>query len=191
MSALDPPPADPRSPTHGASARTLVGLLYDELRQLAAARLRGLPPGVTLQPTALVHEVWLRLEKRGDVAWNGRRHFFGAAARAMHDILVERARARDRKKRGGDHARVHEDTASGIAIDQLPIDDPAEDMLALHDVLATLERADAHRHEVVMLRYFAGLEQREIATLLGVSERTVERDWHFCRAWLRAAMERA
>jgi RNA polymerase sigma factor (TIGR02999 family) len=174
---------DDRS-TYGASSTTLVALLYDELRQLAGARLRQAPAGQTLQPTALVHEAFLRLQNRDRQTWNGRRHFFGAAARAMHDILVERARARSRQKRGGgaEHVDV-DDIADAIAIDE-----PDVDMLALSEALARLLREDAPKHELVMLRYFAGLEQQEIAELLGVSLRTVERDWRFTRAWLKEAL---
>ncbi|MFY9343188.1 MAG: ECF-type sigma factor [Planctomycetota bacterium] len=177
-----PDPVD-RS-TRGASSTTLVVLLYDELRQLAAARLRGAPAGQTLQPTALVHEAFLRLQQRGQGAWDGRRHFFGAAARAMHDILVERARARSRQKRGGGAAQVDVDAVA----DSIAIAEPDVDVLALSEALEQLAREDERKHELVLLRYFAGLEHQQIAELLGVSLRTVERDWRFARAWLKAAM---
>jgi RNA polymerase sigma factor (TIGR02999 family) len=172
--------------TSGASSTLLVTLLYDELRQLAGARLRGAAPGQTLQPTALVHEAFLRLQSRGQKQWDGRRHFFGAAARAMHDILVERARARARHKRGGGVAPVDLDAVA----DSIAIHEPDVDMLALAEALERLAREDERKHELVLLRYFAGLEHQEIAELLGVSLRTVERDWRFARAWLKEVMAR-
>ena len=171
---------DDRS-TCGASSTTLVTLLYDELRQLAAARLRGAPGGQTLQPTALVHEAFLRLQSRGQDTWDGRRHFFGAAAPAMYDILIERARARSRLKRGGAAARVELDAVA----DAIAIPEPDVDVLALSEALERLAQEDARKHELVLLRYFAGLEHQEIAELLGVSLRTVERDWRFARARLK------
>ncbi len=170
--------------TQGASSTTLVALLYDELRQLADARLRRLPAGQTLQPTALVHEAFLRLQGRGQEQWDGRRHFFGAAARAMHDILVERARARSRQKRGGGAAHLDLDAAA----DAIRIDEPDVDVLALSEALERLARDDARKHELVLLRYFAGLDYQQIAEVLGVSLRTVERDWRFARAWLKEAI---
>lgn len=180
-------PAEP--PAGGADrkkASELLVLLYDELRGLAAARLRALPVGHTLQATALVHEAYLRIQARGDKTWDGRRHFFGAAARAMHDILVERARARQRIKRGGGKAAVPlepDDEFAGLALPE-----PDLDVLALSEALAKLQQENERGHELVMLRYFAGLEHAEIAELVGVSERTIGREWQFVRAWLKDAM---
>lgn len=177
------PPAD--RPDRQKASELLV-LLYDELRGLAASRLRALPVGHTLQATALVHEAYLRIQARGDHSWDGRRHFFGAAARAMHDILVERARARQRHKRGGGVAAVSiepDDEFSALALPE-----PDLDVLALSDALARLQQENSRGHELVMLRYFAGLEHAEIAELLGVSERTIGREWQFVRAWLKDAM---
>ncbi|MBL8755438.1 MAG: sigma-70 family RNA polymerase sigma factor [Planctomycetes bacterium] len=184
----DVPSDDPPRTTSGgpSSAEELVALLYDELRQLAAARLRALPAGQTLQPTALVNEAFLRIQARGDKAWQGRRHFFGAAARAMHDILVERARARARLKRGGGQKPVPLDDADPAAGLALP--EPDLDVLALSEALARLAQENPRGHEVVMLRYFAGLEHEEIAAMLDSSERTVRREWQFVRAWLKDAM---
>lgn len=184
-----PPDDDPlRSTSSGpSSAQELVALLYDELRQLAAARLRALPAGQTLQPTALVNEAYLRIQARGDQHWQGRRHFFGAAARAMHDILVERARARSRQKRGGGQKPVPLDDAG--AADGLCLPEPDLDVLALAQALATLLQENPRGHEIVMLRYFAGLEHAEIAAMLDSSERTIRREWQFVRAWLKDAME--
>ena len=158
--------------------------LYDELRQLAGHRLQALPPGNTLQPTALVHEVWLRLDRKAEDI-ESKRFFFAAAARAMRDILVEQARAKSRKKRGGDLERVH-----GTL--EIPTPDEglsADEMLGLRAALDRLEAQDSRKAEVVMLRFFGGLQQREIAALLDVTERTVERDWRYAKAWLRAEME--
>lgn len=177
---------DPAS-TSPASARTLIGQLYDELKRIASARLRVLPLGQTLGPTALVHEAWLRMDSGTAKAWQGQRHFFGAAARAMHDILVESARRKGRMKRGGGAKRVEDDAA----LDELVAAEPVEDVPALAEALEKLAASEARKHEIVMLRYFAGLQPREIADLLGVSERTVERDWRFARAWLAEAMARS
>lgn len=182
------PPQDPAPTTTGgpASAEALVALLYDELRQLAAARLRALPAGQTLQATALVHEAFLRIQARGDKQWQGRRHFFGAAARAMHDILVERARARARQKRGGGNKAVPLDDAEPT--DGLCLPEPDVDVLALSEALSRLAGQNPRGHEIVLLRYFAGLEHAEIAAMLDASERTIRREWQFVRAWLKDAM---
>jgi RNA polymerase sigma factor (TIGR02999 family) len=180
------PPDDPDQPGVPASAQTLIVMLYDELRQLAAARLRALPPGQTLQATALVHEAFLRIQARGDKAWDGKRHFFGAAARAMHDILVERARSRQRQKRGGGQRPQSLDTAEVVG--DLVLPELGVDVLALSEALVALAREHPRGHEIVMLRYFAGLEHAEIAAMLDVSERTIGREWQFVRAWLKDAV---
>src|SRR5262245_34693926 len=133
------------------AARELLPLVYDELRKLAKARLARERANVTLQPTALVHEAYLRLVGGADVAWDGRGHFFAAAARAMRQILVDRARHRGRIKRGGGQKRIELDDAA------LAVEPPSTDMLALNDALDRLEKSDARKSEVVMLRYFAGL----------------------------------
>jgi RNA polymerase sigma factor (TIGR02999 family) len=162
------------------AADRLLPLVYGELRRLAAARLARLAPGQTLGPTALVHEAYLGLVQHGDPGWNGRGHFFGAAARAMHDIVVERARRRAADKRGG--GALHED------VDAISIAGPdvaaVEDVIALSAALARLAAAHPRRHEVAMLKTFAGLSEEEIAELHGVSTRTIEREWRFARAWL-------
>jgi RNA polymerase sigma factor (TIGR02999 family) len=161
----------------GAAAR-LLPLVYDELRALAGARMRDTPPGQTLQATALVHEAYLRLLGSGDSSWTNRGHFFYAAARAMRDILVEEARRKATLKRGGDRARV--DLRDVV----ISIETPADDMLALDEVLARLEREDPRKHRLVMLRSFAGLSAEEAAQALDISLRTVERDWRYIKAWL-------
>lgn len=161
-----------------AAAADLLPLVYEELRLLARSRLAGAPPGTTIQPTALVHDAYLRIVGDRDPGWNGRGHFFGAAARAMRNILVDRARYKSAKKRGGDARRVELDLA------ELAIEEPQEDMLALDKALTDLEHADPRKAQVVMLHYFAGLTMKEVAEVIGVSVPTVERDWRFTRAFL-------
>lgn len=168
-----------------AAARDLLPLVYEELRKLAAARMAREPvrgAGQTIQPTALVHEAYLRLIGGQDVKWDGRGHFFGAAAIAMRRILVERARARNADKRGGGAKRVDLDA------DQLAEEPEGEQMLALDEALGALEKTDPRKHEVVMLRYFAGLSIEDTASALNVSAATVKNDWAFARAWLRRHM---
>ena len=160
-------------------AEELLPLVYDELRALARARLAREGPGITLQATGLVHEAWLRLVGDADPGWNGRGHFFGAAARAMRRILVEDARRRARLKRGGAVERV-ELRESAIAAPS-----PDEDVLLLEAATRRLEAEDARKGEIVNLRYFAGLSNEETARALGLSEGTIEREWRFIRAWLR------
>ncbi len=160
------------------AAREVLPLVYDELRKLAQRRLAHVPPGQTLQATALVHEAYLRVVGDTDPGWQGRGHFFGAAAQAMRDILVERARRRDRIKHGGGRKRVE------LSDDAVSIDDPGLDMIALDEALKSLEATDPRKARIVMLRFFTGLSIEEIAELLEVSSRTVEREWRFTRAWL-------
>ena len=168
------------------SASELLPLVYDELRRLAALRLRKLPPGQTLQPTALVHEAFLELVGSGDPGWNGRRHFFGAAARAMHDILVDQARRKAAAKRGGGE---HADTFDESAV-LSPLGTAPEDVIALSRALDKLRVDHPRRAEVAMLKTFAGLTEEEIAVLHEVTERTVERDWRFAQAFLLRELER-
>ncbi len=159
-------------------SQELLSVLYDELRRLARARLRHEPPGATLGATALVHEAWLRLVGDADPGWNGRKHFFGAAALAMRRILVERARARGADKRGGGRERI--ELADG---DALTGPRPTEFL----DLDAALERFAAlypRQAQVIQLRHLAGLERSEVAELLDLSLDTVKRDQAFARAWL-------
>jgi len=167
-------------------AEVLLPMLYDELRRLAQNRISDEGHPVSIEATGLVHEAYLRLVGDDDVRWNGRRHFYGAAAQAMRRILVERARHKSRLKRGGDRARVDLDP------DQLSAggDHQNDQLLALDDALAVLEQTDPRRAEVVMLRYFAGLSVSDTADAVGVSPATVKNDWAFARAWLLAEMER-
>jgi RNA polymerase sigma factor (TIGR02999 family) len=158
------------------AAGELLPLVYDELRQLASARLAAEQPGQTLQPTALVHEAYLRLV--GDQQFDGRGHFFAAAAEAMRRILVESARRRATAKRGGDRKRADFDPAA-VA------DDGREaDLLALDDALTELERHDPQAARLVKLRYFAGLTHQQAAEAIGIGRRAADRLWALARAWL-------
>ena len=155
----------------------LFAAVYDELGQLARGRLKRLRPGDTLRTADLVHESYLKLLGASS-SWSNRRHFFGAASRAMRDILVDEARRRGRLKRGGDRKRWE------LGDDIVANDERPGDLLALDEALRRLASEDDVAHNIVMLRYFAGLPQPEIATLLEVSPSTVDRRWRFARAWL-------
>ena len=168
-----------------AASDQMLPLVYDELRRLARARLRAERPGHTLQPTALVHEAYLRLVGSGEVAWQSRAHFFGAAAEAMRRILIERARRVRRIKRGGDQQRVDLDEQVAAAAP------PVEDLLAVDEALARLEARDLQMSLVVKLRYFAGMSVEEVADALGTSTRTVNRLWTAAKAWLRGEVLKA
>jgi len=173
---------------HGGADRDtamqrLVPLVYDELRVLARAQLRHERPDHSLQPTALVHEAYLRLLGATPSGFNDRQHFFRAAAQAMRRILVEHARARTRQKRGGARVRVD---LSGLDLAHDP--DP-DQLLALDEAIRRLEEQDPEAAEVVRLRFFAGLSVEETARATGLSERTVKREWAFARAWLFAALD--
>lgn len=161
-----------------SAADLLLPLVYDELRGLAAVRLARLRPGQTLQPTALVHDAYLRIAERRDRSWTGRSHFFFVAARAMRDILVEDARRKASLKRGGNWRRI-----DGLDL-PAACDEPREDLLTLDGALARLEHESPEQYEVVMLRYFTGLTNDEIAELLQTSASTIKRRWRFARAWL-------
>lgn len=161
------------------AAHELLPLVYEELRRLARARLKHLPPGQTLDPTALVHEAYLRVVGDDDPGWDGRRHFFAAAARSMRDILVEQARRKAAQKHGGDRHRVPIEHAEPA------IAPPSEDVLAVDEAVRRLEQYDARKGQVVNLRYFARLTTAETAKALGVSIGTIEREWRYIRAWLQ------
>jgi RNA polymerase sigma factor (TIGR02999 family) len=149
------------------AADRLLPLVYDELRKLARSRLARLPPGQTLQPTALVHEAYLRLLGKSDLHLESRKHFFFAAARAMHDILVEQARAKAGPKRGGGRRRIELS------------DELADSGAKSADVLTVSEA----------VRFFAGMNAAEAAAVLGLSERTLHRQWRFIKAWLQSHLE--
>ena len=161
------------------AADRLLPLLYDELRELAAARLARVPPGQTLTATALVHEAYLRVAGRQATGFEGRKHFFFAAARAMRDILVEQGRRKGRRQ------RIAERQPLGPEEVGLAIEPPSEDILTLDDALKRLEEENADGAQLVLLRYFAGLTTDEAADVLGVSASSVDRRWRFVRAWLR------
>ncbi len=152
--------------------------VYGELRQLARAQLGRLPPGKTLQPTALVNEAWLRLSGKDVDDVKSRRDFIGLAARAMRDILVEDARRKAARKRGGDWRRA--DLEKLV----LATESPPGELLALDEALDELERQEPRRARVVHLRFFAGLTVEETAEALGLSDRTVRREWRLARLWL-------
>lgn len=156
----------------------LIRLVYDELRDLARARM-GASEGETLQPTALVHEAYLRLSARDATGWENRRHFFFAASRAMRDVLVERARRRAGPRRGGGRGREPLDEFAAV------VEPPSHEVLALHAALEELERDEPEKATIVQLRYFGGLGMSEIAEATGLSEATVFRHWRFVRAWLK------
>jgi RNA polymerase sigma factor (TIGR02999 family) len=161
------------------AAEDLLPMVYDELRRLATAKLAGERPGQTLQPTALVHEAWLRLAGDSAVRWNGRSHFFAAAAEAMRRILVERARRRKVREKGG-FAKREDELDS-----QLPDRAPTDQLLAVHEALDGLAREDATAAELVKLRYFVGMSMTDAAAALELPLRSAERLWSFARAWLR------
>jgi RNA polymerase sigma factor (TIGR02999 family) len=163
---------DPRA------ADQLLPIVYEELRRLARSLMAKTPPGNTLQPTALVHEAYLRLVGQEDPGWDCRGHFYAAAAQAMRQILVDQARRKAAAKHGGGQQRLDADQVD------LPIESPSEDMLALDEALGHLRKQDPRKADVVMLRYFTGLTIAETAKVLGVSDKTVERDWRFARAVL-------
>jgi RNA polymerase sigma factor (TIGR02999 family) len=167
------------------AAGQLLPLVYDELRQLAAARMAGESPGHTLQPTALVHEVYLRLVGGGQPRdWTSRGHFFATAAEAMRRVLIDHARARRAEKRGGDQQRVPLDTVVAWVEQTHRID-----LLALDDALDRLKGMDPRQARVVELRFFGGCEVGEIADHLNVSLSTVEKDLRLARAWLHTQLK--
>src|SRR5881296_1000909 len=170
-----------------SAAEQLLPLVYDELRKLAAHKLAQEKPGQTLEATALVHEAYLRLVASGEVAqasapreqhWNSRGHFFAAAAEAMRRILVDNARRKQSKKRGGDRVRVDLDQLAPASSERL------DDVLDIDAALAGLAKADPQAAELVKLRYFAGLSIPQAATALGISPRSADFLWAYARAWL-------
>jgi RNA polymerase sigma factor (TIGR02999 family) len=170
------------------AAAELLPLVYDELRKLAAARMASEAPGQTLQATALVHEAYVRLVGGTQPQdWDGRGHFFAAAAEAMRRILVDRARHRKSRKGGGDLRHVELDVGALIADDA--DDHAADDILALNEALQDLEREDPAKARLVNLRYFAGLSIRDAAMALGISPATAKRHWIYARSWLYGRLQ--
>ena len=166
------------------AAEELLPLVYDELRKLAAAKMAQERPNQTLQPTALVHEVWLRLVGNENQKWNGHAHFFGAAAEAMRRILIENARRKRAARHGGGQAKLD--------IQEIEIASPTKDdeLLAVSDALEKFAARDKQKAELVKLRYFVGLTTEEAAEVLGISIPTADRWWNFSRAWLFEEIER-
>ena len=164
------------------ASEQLLPLVYDELRRLSAQRLSQEKPGQTLQATALVHEAYLRLvDGQQSQHWNGRGHFFGAAAEAMRRILVEIARRKRGPEAGGGHCRVQlSDVAEGQGLDL--------DLIALSDALEKLQAKDARAAELVKLRFFAGLTRHEAAETIGISVSTADNDWAYAKGWLKAEL---
>ena len=182
---MSDPDSDSRVVKEGASVdvRTSVELLpvvYDELRKLARGMLASESGPQTLTATALVHEAWLRVSKSDEPQWENRRHFFGAAAQAMRRILMNRVRDRQRLKRGGVQERVE------LEDDMIVMPAPDDEMLAVDEALDRLAAADPLGAEIVSLRFFAGMAWTEIAAVTGLSERELNRQWAFARAWLKA-----
>src|SRR5262245_48093660 len=170
------------------AAGQLLPLVYDELRKLAAQKLAQEKPGQTLQPTALVHEAYLRLvaaplrEQESDTPWDSRGHFFAAAAEAMRRILVEQARRKKRAKHGGDLQRVE------LHDQEVPVRPPPDEIVALDEALTRLAEEDPEAARMVQLHFFAGLSIEQAAEALGVSRATAYRQWAYARAWLRCAI---
>jgi RNA polymerase sigma factor (TIGR02999 family) len=166
-------------------AQSLLPLVYDDLRRLAAARLAHEKPGQTLQATALVHEVYLKLVDSGQrQEWESRTRFFAAAAEAMRRILIDKARRKQSRKHGGEYGRID------LLDSDLTLDPRSDDLLALDEALTRLAAVDTEAAELVKLRVFAGLKIDEIARQMQVSPRTAKRNWAFARAWLRSEMGR-
>jgi RNA polymerase sigma factor (TIGR02999 family) len=169
----------------GKAAEALLPLIYDELRKLAAAKMAHEAPGQTLQPTALVHEAYLRLVGSSPEPWNGRGHFFAAAAEAMRRILIENARRKQRIKHGGGLQRV------GLTALDLAQHTTDEELLAVDEALDKLAALDPVGADLVKLRFFVGLPNIEAARLLGIPERTAKRTWAYARAWLHEELKRS
>ncbi len=160
----------------------LLPLIYDELQAIARRQLKREQVGHTLQPTALVHDAYLKLADQARVEWRDRAHFLGIAARAMRQVLIDYARRRGAEKRGGDAVRTT------LSNQELALDLPLEELLALDDALDQLAGVDERLRQVVEYRFFGGMSEAEIAEVLGVSTRTVQRDWLRARAWLYAKL---
>jgi RNA polymerase sigma factor (TIGR02999 family) len=165
------------------AAEHLLPLVYEELRNLASLKMSLQPPGQTLQATALVHEAYLRLVGGEATRWENRKHFFSAAAEAMRHILIDRARSRLRRRHGAN--------AEKVALDAVEIASPAKEeiLLQLNDALEELKERSAEQAEIVKLRFFIGFSEPEIAAILNLSERTVQRQWSYAKAWLFQRIE--
>jgi RNA polymerase sigma factor (TIGR02999 family) len=183
-------PAEAPSPgtdivAEGPSADEFLACAYNELRNLARQKMAGESPGLTLQPTALLHEAYLRLVSGGPARFDNEAHFFASVAEAMRRILVERARRRARLKHGGGRERVTLDEATPSCSGS-----PGVDLVAMDAVIDKLQRQDPRMADIVKLRFYGGLTSDEAAAALGLAPRTVYRAWNAARAWLRAELER-
>ena len=165
------------------ASEELLPLVYDELRRLAARKMAQIPPGQTLQPTALVHEAYLRLTGGDGQKWDGRGHFFAAAAEAMRRILIEGARRKAARRHGGGQQRVDVDEV------QVAAELKDDDILAVNDALEKFAKRDPQKAELVKLRYFVGLKVEEAAEVLGISETMAKRHWTYARSWLLREIE--
>lgn len=169
----------------GKASEELLPIVYAELRALARSRMQNLPPGNTLQPTALVHEAFLRLVDGDDeVGWNGKGHFFASAAQAMRQILVDQVRRKGRIKHGGEHKRVD------VEPSEVLLGMPRDEFIALDEALDVLKEQDERKANIVMMRFFAGLKVEEIAKALDVSTPTVKREWRMARSILFTLMKK-
>ncbi len=164
--------------SESGAAEKLLPLVYDDLRRLATARMANEMSGQTLQPTALVHEAWLRLVADGDRTWQNRAHFFGAAAEAMRRILIEKARRKSRLKHGGGQARFNMEDL------ELADSTPDDKVLLINEALESLEAQDPESARIVVLKFFGGLTRQEMAESLNISERMADRQWAYAKAWL-------
>jgi len=165
------------------AAGELLPLVYEELRRLAAAKMAKERPGQTLQPTALVHEAWIRLAGEGKHDWKNRAHFIGVAAEAMRRVLIDLARSKGTQRRGGGWKRVDFEHACAA------VEDDEDLILAINEAIEKLESEDPIKAQIVKFRYFLDLNQREIGEALGISEATVRRHWAFARSWLYAELQ--
>jgi RNA polymerase sigma factor (TIGR02999 family) len=169
---------------HSEAKAELLPLVYQELLQIARSRMANERAGHTFRPTELVHEAYLRLEKRDELpAWNSRGHFFTAAAEAMRRILIDHAREKKSQKRGGDRAHVD------LPDELIPDERKADRLLALEEALSALEERDPKKAELVKLRFFAGFTIEEAAEAMGISTTTADRYWAYARAWLKTEMD--
>ena len=166
------------------TSEELIPLVYDELRRLATMRMARESAGQTLQPTALVHEAWVRLVEDHSRTWQNRAHFFGAASEAMRRILIERARRKSRLKHGGDQERIDVETLDLAAAL------PDEKILLVDEALERLKTEDPETAQVVVLKFFGGLTNEEIVQITGTSDRTVRRQWDYAKAWLFKCIRR-
>jgi RNA polymerase sigma-70 factor (ECF subfamily) len=169
--------AEIRGGNHAAEER-LITLVYDELRRLAGYYMRGERTGHTLQPTALVHEAYLRLTSMQDLDWHNRSHFFAVASQVMRRILVDHARTHLAEKRGGNFEKVNLEGSFEVSLSE------SEHVVALDEALDKLSQMDARQGRIVELRFFGGLTEEEVGKVLGISERTVKREWRTAKAWL-------